>query len=166
MPFRLLLFAGWLCTLVSYKTQVCKATTFPVQILPGTDHSRYRSFQVQIIPGTDHSRYRSFQVQIIPGTDHSRYRSFQVQIIPGTDHSRYRSFQVQIIPGTDHSRYRYLLQCIYSRLVCMYHWPRNYLVCVYSKNVVRTTNEMVNFMYKLSYILYSIMCIVCVVQVS
>ena len=38
---------------------------------------------------------------------------------------------------------------------------------VYSKNVVRTTNEMVIFMpYKLNYILYSISCTVCVVQVS
>ena len=74
--------------------------------------------------------------------------------------SRYRSFPVQILSGTDHSRYRYLLQ-LYS-LVSSLHAPPAKKLC-FLGSIQECRKDLP---YKLNYILFSIMCTVCVVQVS
>ena len=87
-------------------------STYQVQYIPDSVHTRFSTYQIQYLPDSVHTRISTYQVQYKPGSVHTKFSTYKVQYIQvhtrfstneyiqGSVHTRFSTYQVQYIPDS------------------------------------------------------------------
>ena len=94
-------------------------STYQVQYIPDSVHTRFSTYQIQYLPDSVLTRFSTYQDQYIPGSVQTRFSTYKVQYIQGSVHTRFSTneyiqgsvhtrfstYKVQYIQGSVHTRF-------------------------------------------------------------